>query len=244
LDWRGETVMLICGYGDNRLSFKWMIFDKLLAQGLAVLTVDPPGHGEFMNVPTTVATVQHAARAASDWLHARPDVVRVGLLGISFGGVQSAWLMAHDMRIGALVTIASPIKLKTVNRRVVAREALSLLWPKNLALLRYMRVSEVRAEWKTMQGAVLGESLYDMIDALAIEESVRKIGPRPTLFVHGARDQAISPKDAKRMFAVAGPDKEIITVPQATHLSVILYEQPMQRVAVWLREKLSIANAE
>ena len=52
--WTGQTVLVICGAGDNRLSFKWLLFTKLLANNIAVLTVDPPGHGDFIDRKSVV----------------------------------------------------------------------------------------------------------------------------------------------------------------------------------------------
>jgi pimeloyl-ACP methyl ester carboxylesterase len=238
--WNGHTVLLICGAGDNRFSFKWLLFQKLLANNIAVLTVDPPGHGDFMSVPSTVATAQHAAMSASNWLHAQEGVRRVGLIGISFGGNQAAWLMAHDERLAALTIIASPIKLNSVTRKVIAGEAMSLLWPRNVMILRRMSPRALWAEWKSIRGAWYGESLYDMIDAFDTLSNVQNIGARPTLFVHGSRDVAIPVSNARRLHEAAVPDKEIIIVPQATHLTVIMQDKPMQRVSDWMREKLSV----
>ena len=56
--------------------------------------------------------------------------------------------------------------------------------------------------------------------------------------MHGARDVAIPVNNAKQLHAAALPEKEIIIVPQATHLTVVMLDQPMQRVADWMRDKL------
>jgi pimeloyl-ACP methyl ester carboxylesterase len=237
--WGGQAALVICGAGDNRFAFKWLLFQKLLTNNIAVLTVDPPGHGEFMGVPSTVATAQHAARAASDWLHAHAGVQRVGLVGISFGGNQAAWLMAHDERIAALTIIASPIKLNSVTQKVMAREVINLLWPRNVMILRKMSPRALWTEWKSIRGAWYGESLYDMIEAFDMLNTMQKIGARPTLFVHGARDVAIPVHNAHQLHQAALPDKEIVIVPQATHLTVVMQDKPMQRVADWTREKLN-----
>ena len=236
--WNGQAALVICGAGDNRFAFKWLLFQKLLANNIAVLTVDPPGHGEFMSVPSTMATAQHAASAVSNWLHAQAGVQRIGLVGISFGGNQAAWLMAHDERIAALTIIASPIKLNSVTQKVMTCEAINLLWPRNVMILRKMSPRAIWTEWKSIRGAWYGESLYDMIEAFDMLNTMQKIGARPTLFVHGARDVAIPAHNAQQLHAAALPEKEIIIVPQATHLTVVMQDHPMQRVADWMRDKL------
>jgi len=241
-DWNGEAVLVICGAGDNRFAFKWMLFEKLLANHLAVLTVDPPGHGDFMQVPITVATAQHAAQAASDWLHRQPGVSIVGVIGISFGGNQATWLTAHDPRIAALVVIASPVKLSMVTRRVITGEAINLLWPNNVRLLRHMPFSEIWTEWRAIKGAWYGESLYDMVDTFKMLDTIRSVGTRPKLFVHGTRDCAVPAQNAKLMYEAALPERELLAVPQATHLSVTLHEKPMQTVSNWMHAKLHRAE--
>lgn len=45
--------------------------------------------------------------------------------------------------------------------------------------------------------------------------------------------------NARQLHEAALPDKEILIVPQATHLTVIMQDKPMQRVADWMREKLT-----
>ena len=237
-EWHGQAVLLICGAGDNRVAFKWMLFDKLLADHIAVLTVDPPGHGDFMQVPVTVSTAQHAAKAASDWLHRLPGVTIVGVIGISFGGNQATWLTAHDERIAALVVMASPVKLSAVTRRVITREAINLLWPNNVRVLRHMAPLDIWTEWKSIKGAWYGESLYEMVDTFKMLDTVRRVGARPKLFVHGSRDSAVPSSNAALMYEAALPERELLIVPQATHLSVMLHEKPMTYVADWMRDKL------
>ena len=245
-EWSGATVLVICGAGDNRLSFKWLLFEKLLRNGLAVLTVDPPGHGDYMTVPSTVDNARKAPKAAAEWLLAQPEVKRIGVIGISFGGCQVATLAAEDARVAALCTIASPVTLPPVTQKVIATEAFRLLLPRNLWLLRSISPLDVWQEWKSIRGAWYGESLYDMIERMQLDKCVNAMGTRPVLVVHGAQDAAVPPTNAHKLNEVAGIDLdgdgkrdfELLLVPQATHLSVILQDKPMQRVANWMAEKL------
>lgn len=240
--WAGATIMLVCGAGDNRFSFKWLLFEKLLEKHIAVLTVDPPGHGDYMTVPSTVDNARAAMRAASDWLHQQPGVHKVGVIGISFGGCLVADLAAHDQRIAALATIASPVSLPVVSHSVIVREALKLLFPLNLLLLRRISPREVWSEWKSIRGAWYGENLYDMIVAFKLEECVRQMGSRPTLFVHGAQDVAVPPINARKLHDAAENERKLILIPQATHLTAILRGRPMQAVADWFAEKLAMVH--
>ncbi|BCX02612.1 MAG: hypothetical protein KatS3mg053_0550 [Candidatus Roseilinea sp.] len=237
--WNGAAVLLVCGAGDNRHAFKWLLFRRLLERNIAVLTVDPPGHGEFMSVPCTVDNTRRAARAALDWLCHQPGVRRVGAIGISFGGNQVADLAAHDERVVALVTISTPVKLPPVTRLTIARESLGLVClPRNLTLLRYQSLLKMWAEWRSMNGAWFGESLYDMIARFDTLNAVRAIGPRPKMFVHGKCDIAVPPVNAKWLYEASQPERELLLVSQATHLSVILFDREIKQMADWLAAKL------
>ncbi len=234
----GKWLLLICGAGDNRFAFKWLAMRTLLARGLTVLTIDPPGHGDFMSVPTTLNNVKRAVSSAAQWLHARDDVLRVGAMGISFGGCQAAWLAAQDERISAVTTISAPIELPHVTRSTIMREAISLALPRNVMLLKHASWPQIWAEWKSMRGAWLGEDLYDMINRFDMLNVMRGIGYRPTLIVHGAADVAIPVANARRLFEAARPPRELFIVPQATHITVVLQEREMTRVAEWLAKNI------
>jgi pimeloyl-ACP methyl ester carboxylesterase len=240
-DWQGAVVLLIPGTGDNRHAFKYQLFRKLLDRGLAVLSVDPPGHGDFMAAPCSLDNTRRAAQNWSDWLHAQPGVRRVGVAGVSFGGNQAADLAARDERIAALATISTPVALPLVKRSTFVREAALLVLPRNVSLLRQQSLRKMWAEWKSMQGAWFAESLYDIITRYDTAEAVRRVGPRPTAFVHGARDVAVPPANARQLFEAAVPDKELILAPQGTHLSVVLYDKEVTRLTDWLAAKLVIS---
>ena len=238
-EWSGAAVLLLCGAGDNRHAFKWLLFRCLLEQRIAVLTVDPPGHGEFTAVPCTVDNARRAARAALDWLCSQPGVGRIGAIGISFGGNQVADLAAREERVAALVTISTPVTLPPITRLTIARESLGLVClPRNLALLRHQSLPKMWAEWRSMNGAWFGESLYDMIARFDTLNAVRAIGPRPKMFIHGKCDVAVPPINAKLMYEAAEPERELILVPQATHLSVILFDREMKMMSDWLAARL------
>lgn len=237
-DWCGAIMLLIPGTGDNRHAFKYQLFRKLLDRGLAVLSVDPPGHGDFMAAPCSLDNTRRAAQNWSDWLHAQPGVKHVGAVGVSFGGNQAADLAARDERIAALATISTPVTLPQVKRSTFVREAALLALPRNVGLLRQQSLRKMWAEWKSMRGAWFAESLYDIIARYDTADAVRRIGPRPTAFVHGARDVAVPPANARQLFEAAVPDKELILAPQGTHLSVVLYDKEVTRLADWLAAKL------
>jgi pimeloyl-ACP methyl ester carboxylesterase len=237
-NWDGAAVLLICGAGDNRHAFKWLLFEKLIERGIAVLTVDPPGHGDFQFVCCTTDNVKHAARAASGWLHAQAGVTKTAAVGISFGGAQAADLAAHDERFSAVALISTPVTLPAVTRWTVARESAGLFLPRNLGLLRYQSIRPMWAEWKSMKGVWFGESLYDMIAQLDVLGAVQKLS-KPLAVVHGRLDVAVPPDNAKQIQSAAPCGCEVIWCGQGTHLSVMLFDKEMTQLADWLAGRLS-----
>ena len=234
------AVLVICGAGDCRMSFKWHLFGALLARGIAVLTIDPPGHGDFQEVPITAANALAAGRAAIHWLCAQPEVEQVGVCGISLGGCQAAALAAEDPTIRAVALISTPVEMETLTRRTYARETLTLLvLPRNLGLLREGSLLTLWREWRTLRGARYGESLYDMIRAFDARTAVRTIGSRPVLIVHGSRDHAIPLRNAQILYEAAAPEKELLVIRQANHVSPVLYPHEMQTLATWFARWLN-----
>lgn len=236
-NWTGATVLLICGAGDNRHAFKWLLFQKLIERGIAVLTVDPPGHGDFQFVCCTTENVRQAARAASDWLHAQAGVTTTAAVGISFGGAQTADLAAHDDRFAAVALISTPVSLPPVTRWTVLREGAGLLLPRNISLLRYQPLQPMWAEWKSMKGVWFGDSLYDMISQLDVLGAVQKM-TKPLAIMHGRLDVAVPPSNAVQMQQAAQCDCNVIWCDQGTHLSVMLFDKEITQLADWLGNML------
>lgn len=227
-------VLFVCGASDSRLSFKWRLIRELLATGLAVLTIDPPGHGEFHTAPMTRANALKAGRAALVWLRAQPGVSRVAVCGMSLGGCQALNLAADDPQISAVVLLCTPVRLETVTRRTYIREIAALLLPRNVGLLREGSAWTLLREWFGLKRAWFGTSLYRLIEELDVPAAARRLKGRPLLIVHGTADTAVPPSNARQIADAAGSAATVILAPQATHVSLVLFLDEMRRLAEWL----------
>jgi dipeptidyl aminopeptidase/acylaminoacyl peptidase len=82
----------------------------LHAAGFHVLTIDVRGHGangpEIL--PMSVGEYAADARAGVAWLHARPEVTKIAILGHSMGAAGSLVATATDPRVDAVIAIATP----------------------------------------------------------------------------------------------------------------------------------------
>ncbi|MBX7212374.1 MAG: alpha/beta hydrolase [Thermoflexales bacterium] len=232
------VVLLVCGAGDTRRSFKAPLVRALARHGLATLSIDPPGHGAFQTVPTTVANTQAAARAALAWLREAHPELPTGAIGISFGGCQVAWLAGQTPDLSAVVLISTPIRLPTVRRRTIVQEGARLGLPLNLIGLRLATVGAFWREWRDMRGYVPGPaSLYDMIAEYDSLARVRELAGRHVLVVHGTADRAVPFAHARQLAGAGGG--ELFAVRQATHLSVITRPEVNERIAGWLAAALA-----
>lgn len=230
------AVLFVCGASDNRLSFKWRLFRELLSAGLAVLTIDPPGHGDFRTAPMTKANALKAGRAALAWLRAQPGVSRVAVCGMSLGGCQALNLAADDSRVSAVVLLCTPVRLETVTRRTYIREIAALLLPRNVGLLREGSAWTLLREWFGLKRAWFGTNLYRLIEELDVPAAARRLNSRPLLIAHGTADAAVPASNARQIADAAGGTATLMLVPQATHVSLVLFPDEMRRLAEWLAQ--------
>lgn len=232
------AVILLCGAGDNRLAFKWPLIRELNRRGVAVLSLDPPGHGDFQTVPTTVGNTQAAAQSGFAWLATRYPAAKLGAIGISFGGNQAAWLAAHEARVAALVLISTPDSLSPVTRKTIAFEALSMLLPANLGAFRWGSMLDFWRGWRSMRGYVAGpETLYAMINRYHTGQNLAAMGGRPVLIAHGDADAAVPVSNARVLARMA--QVELLIVPQGTHLTLILRPEVASHIAAWVGARLA-----
>lgn len=237
------AILLVCGAGDNRSAFKGPLLGALSARGFAVLSIDPPGHGAFMAVPTTVENTQTAAVAALDWLIEQFPAQPIGAIGVSFGGNQVAWLAAHETRVNAVVLISTPVSLMPVRRRTILREGVAMLLPANLRVFRWGSAGDFYRGWRSMKGYAAGpETLYSMIDRLDTRRFIAGLGDRPILLAHGRADVAV-PFENARILAAAASRPSLLPVTHGTHLTLILRPEVVSHIADWLAVHLRETTA-
>ena len=82
----GPAVCIVPGAGDTKLNFKWRLIKKLLAAGLTVLSIDPPGHGDYRGRVMAYPDCLSVLPAALTFLNAQAKVTSVGVIGVSLGG--------------------------------------------------------------------------------------------------------------------------------------------------------------
>ena len=206
----------------------WWLADTLSRRGIAVLRLDNRGVGGSTGAHDAAMTAQRAGdvRAAVAFLRRRPDVDgrRIGLVGISEGGLIAPMLAADDATLAGIVLLAAPGESGRAIARYqfgfpVARDSAVPLAARDLARRdapagrRLGRHRAAVARW------------FWHYDPLATARRVRRT---PVLLLQGTTDQSVPPTDAKRLAAAfrAGGNRDV-TVRLLPGLDHILVPDPV-----------------
>ncbi len=177
--------------------------DFLHRAGFAVLAFDYRHRGQSGGGAVTMGLDERGdLQAAVDTLTAQPEVdaSRIGVFGMSMGGVVALLLAASDSRIRAVVAEAP----------YATRDAVM-----TNALRHFYRVPSFPlaplAKWLSERR--LGESM-DVPDAIDVAGA---LAPRPLFFIADERDAVLGHEEARRLFDAAGEPKRYWLIPSADH---------------------------
>lgn len=227
-----SAVCILHGSGDHKAAYTWWLADALLAQGMAALLIDLDGHGENPRAQA-FPTIIEDVHVAVGWLRGR--YTRVGVLGLSLGGCVAARAIADGVPADALVVMEAPPRLQ-FSRADMRREALALLHPRALDMLRDCTAYQLARAWPSapIRAAI---STWDLIDALDLLGSLPRIRA-PLLLLYGASDAIVKPAQAAQARAAAPVHAEFHLVPGASHLTLFVRRDIQAQVAAWLAQRL------
>ena len=234
------AVAVLHGSGCDKTYFTWRLTNALLRQGMAALLVDLDGHGENPRLQRYPQMLECATEAAR-WLRARH--ARVGMLGISLGGCIAARAAADRMSIDALAIMEAPPRLTFDNRDRLA-EARALAQPYVIDLLGEASILHLgRAVYRLARaqrtpGIRAAISTWDLIAACDLCGSLARL-TTPLLLVYGERDAIVKPAQAEEAWRAAPSGATMLLVPDASHLTLILHPEALQRMAEWMADRLN-----
>ncbi len=232
----GATVCWVHGVGDSSQTYKWVILGALAGAGFNVLTVDLPGHGvrqDRFSLPGALSTVP----AALTYLRRRPDVNpdRIGLLGVSLGGMLSIRALAGGARVKSAVLLQVSGELH-LSQKLWWTEALSAV---SLPTLNVFRRCSPRGLYQTWQPlSDFDPSLEAVINALHPEEFAGEMPPLPLLFIYGGRDPIAPVEYGLRLYERARHPKSFKTIRAASHVSLIFIRETAEVVRDWFVNQL------
>ena len=199
---RGRAaVVLSHGYGANQDELLPVV-SALHAAGLGAFTYDMRGTGRTGGEVTFGTLEQQDLRSAVDHVAGRDDVDpgRIGAFGFSLGASVTLMAAADDRRIRAVVADSA---WSDVDHWLTPRLDDAVLHPNDPFSPLSLRLVELRTPTR------LGE--------LHPHRDVRRISPRPILFLHGQADEAVPAKDSEINHAAAREPKELWVIPGARH---------------------------
>jgi 2,6-dihydroxypseudooxynicotine hydrolase len=214
---RPPLVVLIPG-ADSTKEELFNLSEHIVARGIATFAFDGPGHGAVSFELKLRPDYEVPIRAVVDHLHGRADLdtARLGLGGISYGGMFACRGAAFDERVKAVFSMSS---WYSPAGRFPHQDNVS-----QTGLRQYMgeHAGEVQAQM-TMEGAA---------------ERIRV----PLLQVYGELDPASPPEQARRVEAEARGPCTTVIYPDGVHVCNNVWYKARPLVAQWLAENLTGAH--
>jgi pimeloyl-ACP methyl ester carboxylesterase len=199
----GVTVILLHGYGSNRLGMRWHA-ERLVEAGYGVLMYDERASGESEGEYRSYGWEdERDVGGAIVFLSGRPEVdpARIGIGGCSIGGQIALQGAAYHPEIGAVWADGAAIIQAADNVR-----------PKNL-IMWLVNMGNYMIDWQYQR--VLG------IEAPpAMIEIIGEIAPRPIVLVAGGVERPFLGNEARyaNNFAqFAGDNAEVWVIEEAYH---------------------------
>lgn len=207
---RAPVVALFHGFTGTKIE-PHRIFVKmareLMRKGIAALRFDFRGSGESEGdfVDMTVEGEISDALRSLDFLQAQPelDPHRVGVLGLSLGGLVAACVAGRDARVKSLALWAA---------LGLVEEVTSLDEEHQQAAQQQLAERGFIDEKGNLMGAAFVEGLAQM---RPLQEVARYQGP--ALIIHGTKDEALDPRNASAYQKATGGRTELHLVEDADH---------------------------
>ena len=214
---RPALVILVPGL-DSVKEELYAMENDFLRRGLATLTVDGPGQGE--NAPRFPIRPDWSGVIAAvlDHLLAHEkgiDLGRVGLMGISMGGIYGPRAAAKEKRLRAIVALAGPYDL-------------SECWPALNPLTKggYVFYTQSRDEAEA----------FERSKALTLRGVLKNV-TCPLLVIHGGKDRLFPPEQAERIVREA-PNATLLLYPEGNHVCNNIPYKYRPAMADWTAEQL------
>ena len=214
---RPPIVLLVPGL-DSVKEELFAMEQDFLRRGMATLTVDGPGQGESAPRFPIRADWSSVVRPIIDTLAGRSDVDagRVGLMGISMGGIYGPLAAAREKRIRALVALAGPYDLS---------ECWAALNPLTRGGYVFYTKSTDEAE------------AFERSKTLALHGVLAQVD-QPLLVIHGAKDRLFPPEQAERI-AREAPNATLLMYQDGNHVCNNITYKYRPAMADWMSERLA-----
>ena len=210
---RPPVAVLVPG-ADSTKEELYDLSEHLVRRGVAAFAFDGPGHGLVSFELTLRPDEEVAVVAVLDHLLARDDLdaARVGVLGISYGGIFAIRTAAVDERVRAAVSMSS---WYSSAGRYATQDPIS-----RAGLIQYMGPDPA--------------AVQNELTVAGYAERVRV----PVLQIYGGQDAASPPSQAERTAAELGGPNELVVFDEGVHVANNVPYRSRTLAADWLAERL------
>lgn len=203
----------------------------LIEAGYDIFTFDFRGHGESGNLEKyqvrqwvtnhEVADMMGALAYVEDWLEAQGRPKEVGLFGISRGAGAAILAAARNPSVRAIVAdsgFSNDTTLEYLMRR----------WAYIFAKVRFVYENHPPQFWQFLRWLLFRECRRKLhCEFPSVRNVLRRMKPRPILFIHGEKDSYIPYEQTQLLYALARHPKHLWIVPGAKHNQSVI-TQPLR----------------
>lgn len=193
----------------------------LLAAGYDIFTFDFRGHGESSTMEQyrprqwvtqhEVADMMGALAYVEDWLEAQGRPKQVGIFGISRGAGAAILAAAVNPNVRAILA-------DSAFSNDTALEALMQRWAYIFAKVRFVYENHPPQFWKFLRWLLFKKCCRKLhCEFPSVRKTLRRMPPRPMLFIHGEKDSYIDVSQSRELFELAGFPKYLWVVAGAKH---------------------------
>jgi pimeloyl-ACP methyl ester carboxylesterase len=201
------TVLLLHGYLQRReFLVPWAV--RLAQSGYRCVLVDLRGHGASTgdHISFGAFESQDLSQLLDDLQRRGWDVARVGILGVSYGASVGLVTAGRDPRIATVVAL-QPFAAAERAVPELMRGAFSV---------HARGISDKQFAAAHLKEARIGGFDWAAADIPAALKRTRA----PVLFIHGERDDWVSPAHSRELLTFAPAGSKLVTLPRDTHVSL------------------------
>lgn len=240
------TVVCVHGYSGRKEIYMPAYVRELTKAGFHCLEFYHRGFGDSEGIRLRNKPVDQVTDIISALIFVRQrkdvDTARIALYGTSFGGSTVMAAAAADPGVAAAISVGSPahcgrsfrskrsygdnldfedVLKEDRIRRVMTGQSHRVPYGELIPSGRAERDS-LSTMYKMADKYPEGYPLenFDHAQTFVPEDTVHKIAPRPTLFIHAERDTMVPLSEGQSFHAKAGEPKEMVVIPGATHVDV------------------------
>jgi alpha-beta hydrolase superfamily lysophospholipase len=233
---RRAAFLVLHGFGSNKDGGNVAtVADLLTRLGYITLRFDMRGCGDSQGARGRTICLEQVedTKAALEFLAARKEVSRVGVIGHSFGAAVAVYAAGVDPRIAACISSGGwGDGVKKFRKQHESPQA----WAKFTAMLEEGRKRKARGETMMVPrydivpirpelrhnlapGSIL-EFPFEVVEsmyAFRANDVVGKIAPRPLLLLHPANDTVTPTEQSVDLFALAGQPTDLHLIAGVDH---------------------------